>query len=59
VNVPNAPFFDESGWLIEGHGLEPDVIIARDPVSDADAQLDKAIEVLQSQSPLPASRGEG
>jgi tricorn protease len=46
VNVPNAPFFDESGWLIEGHGLEPDVVIARDPVSEADAQLDKAIEVL-------------
>lgn len=48
VNVPNAPFYDESGWLLEGHGLEPDVAVERDPASDADAQLDAAIRTLQS-----------
>jgi tricorn protease len=46
VNVPNAPFFDESGWLIEGHGLEPDVPVVRDPENAGDAQLDAAIEAL-------------
>lgn len=45
VNVPNAPFFDESGWLIEGRGLEPDIAVFDDPARlDVDAQLDRAIE---------------
>jgi hypothetical protein len=46
VNVPNAPFFDDSGWLIEGHGLDPDVMIVRDPSRTEDAQLDAAIAAL-------------
>jgi tricorn protease len=42
VNVPNAPFFDETGWLIEGHGLEPDV------VAEGDAALDAAIAAVSA-----------
>ncbi|HWW62240.1 MAG TPA: S41 family peptidase, partial [Thermoanaerobaculia bacterium] len=46
VNIPNAPFFDESGWLIEGHGLDPDVVVEGDP----DAQLDAAVKALDYSS---------
>ena len=38
VNVPNAPFFDRGEWLIEGRGLEPDVV-----VEDA-GQLEAAVK---------------
>jgi len=49
VNVPNAPFFDETGWLWEGHGLDPDVLVEVDPakmVTEGDAQLDAAIDAM-------------
>ncbi|MFL6247615.1 MAG: PDZ domain-containing protein [Thermoanaerobaculia bacterium] len=59
VNVPNAPFFDESGWLLEGHGLEPDVPIARDPARETDAQLDAAIAALAGPVPSPRCAGRG
>jgi tricorn protease len=55
INVPNAPFFDESGWLIEGHGLEPDLPVTRDPAADADAQLEAAVQALLAKLP-PAPR---
>jgi len=48
VNVPNAPFFDDTGWLIEGQGLEPDVKVERDPAASDDAQLDAAIAALRN-----------
>jgi tricorn protease len=48
VNVPNAPFFDESGWLIEGEGLHPDVAVERDPAAGTDAQLDAALARLMA-----------
>lgn len=51
INVPNAPFFDESGWLIEGHGLEPDLPVTRDPAADADAQLEAAVQALLAKLP--------
>ncbi|HEX8170829.1 MAG TPA: PDZ domain-containing protein [Thermoanaerobaculia bacterium] len=44
ANVPNAPFFDESGWLVEGHGVEPDIAVEDDPARANDAQLERAIE---------------
>lgn len=41
---------DESEWIIEGYGVEPDIIVDNDPAQEykgIDAQLDKAIEVIQ------------
>ena len=48
VNVPNAPFFDRGAWLIENHGLEPDVVITDDPARPAgrDPQLEAAIQAM-------------
>lgn len=49
VNVPNAPFFDESGWLIEGRGFVPDVVVENDPAGmfrGEDAQLDAAVKAM-------------
>lgn len=40
---------DGKGWPIEGHGVDPDIVVDNDPAeeySGADAQLDKAIEVI-------------
>lgn len=49
VNVPNAPFFDHGQWLIEGHGIEPDIEVEADParmITDGDAQLEAAVTAL-------------
>ena len=46
VHIPNAPFFDDSGWLIEGHGLEPDEVVPYDPARSGDPQLDAAIRAV-------------
>ena len=36
------------GWVIEGEGVAPDIEVANNPTTDADAQLDRGIaEVLQ------------
>lgn len=43
VNVPSAPFYDESGWLIENHGLEPDRSVPWDPAQRNDPPLEAAI----------------
>jgi tricorn protease len=43
---------DTSDWIIEGHGVDPDILIDNDPALEykgVDAQLDKAIEVIQGQ----------
>jgi tricorn protease len=40
---------DGSGWIIEGHGIDPDIVVENDPAleySGIDQQLDKAIEVI-------------
>jgi tricorn protease len=46
-NVPNAPFYEDDGtWMIEGHGLEPDIEVVNDPskmAAGAEPQLDAAI----------------
>lgn len=58
VNVPNAPFFDDSGWMIEGHGLEPDVVVEQG--AEGDAQLDAAVkamlEALEAKPPRSVAR---
>jgi tricorn protease len=47
-NIPNAPFFeDDSTWMIEGHGIEPDIEVINDPskmVAGIEPQLDAAIK---------------
>ncbi len=43
---------EKSEWIIEGHGVEPDISIDNDPHQEylgQDAQLDKAIEVIMGQ----------
>ncbi len=43
---------DSSEWIIEGVGVEPDIVIDNDPYKEykgEDAQLDKAIEVILGQ----------
>ena len=45
-----APYSkDGKKWVIEGHGIDPDIVIDNDPAEafkGKDAQLDKAIEVI-------------
>lgn len=33
----------DKGWIIEGHGVDPDIEVSNDPTSDEDAQLDRGI----------------
>jgi tricorn protease len=51
INVPNAPFFDQKGWMPEGHGLEPDIAVTRDPAAESDAQLAAAVQALMAKLP--------
>ncbi|MGD8818210.1 MAG: S41 family peptidase, partial [Acidobacteriota bacterium] len=48
VNVPQFGFADTHGnWIIEGHGVEPDIEVDNDPASviaGDDQQLDRAIQ---------------
>lgn len=56
---------DESKWIIEGHGVDPDIDIDNDPSREYDGiddQLNKAIEVIldelksyKEQPPIPAA----
>jgi tricorn protease len=45
-----APFAkDGKSWIIEGHGVDPDIVVDNDPTKELhgeDQQLDKAIEVI-------------
>ncbi|HEY9283819.1 MAG TPA: S41 family peptidase [Pyrinomonadaceae bacterium] len=47
-NVPNAPFYEDDGtWMIEGHGIDPDIDVVNDPskmVAGVEPQLDAAIK---------------
>ena len=51
---------DSSAWIIEGHGVEPDITVVNDPAKEFagdDQQLNKAIEVIKDQlknyKPMP------
>ena len=50
VFVPEFGTADENGrWVIEGHGVDPDIVVDQDPVQVAeghDPQLERAIEEL-------------
>ncbi len=55
-----APFDENGEWVIEGFGVEPDIVIDNDPAKEyegEDQQLNKAIEVILEQlkdyKPLP------
>lgn len=55
-----APFDEDGNWVIEGHGVDPDIVIENDPAKEyagEDQQLNKAIEVIMEQlkdyKPLP------
>jgi len=53
VEQSNNAFYNEkSQWLVEGHGVDPDILLDNDPTSASagrDLQLEKAIEILQKQ----------
>lgn len=61
-----TPFFTsystEGEWIIEGHGVDPDIVVDINPFEDylgKDAQLEKAVEVLKAEmknwKPLPGT----
>ena len=53
---------DGSDWIIEGHGVDPDIIVDNDPAKEfagEDEQLNKAIEViLQELKDKPQNKGK-
>lgn len=52
ARAPMMGVYGEGVWRIEGHGFEPDIVIDNLPhetFNGKDAQLDKAIELLQQQ----------
>lgn len=53
LNRPEFAPFDQNGnWIIEGHGVDPDIVVDNNPYDEfygTDAQLDKAIEVILEQ----------
>jgi tricorn protease len=61
VRVPYHTSYNLDGeWIIENHGVEPDIFIDNDPISEwngEDQQLDRAIEevmeALKNRKPLP------
>lgn len=47
-----APYSTDGKWVIEGHGVDPDILIDNDPAKEyegIDQQLNKAIEVIKEQ----------
>jgi tricorn protease len=48
-----APYAkDGSGWVIEGHGVDPDIVVVNDPAREfkgEDQQLDRAIDEIVSE----------
>jgi tricorn protease len=62
VTVPTFRMYDVQGeWFPEGHGVEPDILVAEDPTELArgrDPQLERAIEeVLRRLGEQPAAPG--
>lgn len=52
LHKPEFAHYDESGWIIEGIGVDPDIIVTNDPYQEfigIDSQLDKAIEIVKSE----------
>lgn len=40
LNIPAAPFSDRGEWIIEGHGIEPDIVVEDDPGSRTEMGID-------------------
>jgi tricorn protease len=53
VNVPNAPFFDRGEWLIEGRGLEPDVVV--EDAGQLEAAVKSMLRALATSPRVPVS----
>jgi tricorn protease len=55
LNKPEFAHFAPNGdWVVEGHGVDPDIVVDNDPAREykgIDDQLDKAIEVIRAQLP--------
>ncbi len=52
LNKPEFAHYDKKGWIIEGIGVNPDIIVNNDPYQEfmnIDYQLDKAIEVITNE----------
>ena len=49
VNFTTARWYTPNGTLIEGEGIDPDIIVEESEDEDEDPQLDRAIEVLKEQ----------
>jgi tricorn protease len=54
LNRPEFAPYDAEGkeWIIEGHGVEPDIVVDNDPAKEyagIDEQLNKAIEVIKEE----------
>lgn len=59
VFVPEFGNADEHGqWIIEGHGVDPDIVVEQDPVAvlqGHDPQLERGVKELMSQLPAVAA----
>ena len=64
LTKPDFAPFDSTGWVIEGHGVDPDYVVVNDPAKEyegVDQQLNKAIKVVldelktkeQKKPPIP------
>jgi len=53
--VPEFGTADEHGdWIIEGHGVDPDIVVEQDPVQvmqGRDPQLERGIQELMTRLP--------
>ena len=53
VEQSNNAFYNEKGqWLVEGHGVDPDILLDNDPTTASagrDLQLERAVEILMKQ----------
>jgi tricorn protease len=54
LNKPEFAKYDTDGkgWIIEGHGVDPDIVVENDPAKEyigIDEQLNKAIEVIMEE----------
>lgn len=52
LHKPEFAHYDENGWIIEGIGVEPDIVVNNDMYQEflnIDNQLEKAIEVIKDE----------
>ena len=49
---PEFGIYNETGWIVEGHGVDPDIVVDNDPAlvyKGIDTQLNKAIDVVMDE----------